>query len=88
MKLSRAIEIETIHNDHNPNITDAEREQAHQLLIQAGNYIIHIRAFSLQHQAAKLKGETPSRDNPTHDDPAKRINESPIGRQSEYQQTS
>lgn len=35
MKLSKAIEIETIHNDHNPNYTDAEREEAHQLGIEA-----------------------------------------------------
>lgn len=35
MKLSKAIEIETIHNDHNPNFTDAERREAHQLGIEA-----------------------------------------------------
>ena len=35
MELQRAIEIQTIHNDHNPNITDAERNQAHQLGIEA-----------------------------------------------------
>lgn len=35
MRLDRAIEIQTIHNDHNPNITDAEREAAHQLSIEA-----------------------------------------------------
>lgn len=35
MKLAKAIEIETIHNDHNPNITDAERREAHQLAIEA-----------------------------------------------------
>jgi len=35
MMLDRAIEIQTIHNDHNPSITDAEREAAHQLSIEA-----------------------------------------------------
>lgn len=35
MKIEKAIEIETIHNDHNPNFTDAEREEAHQLGIEA-----------------------------------------------------
>ena len=35
MTLTKAIEIETIHNDHNPNFTDAEREEAHQLGIEA-----------------------------------------------------
>lgn len=35
MKLDKAIEIQTIHNDHNPAFTDAEREEAHQLGIEA-----------------------------------------------------
>jgi len=35
MKLDKAIEILTIHNDHNSNFTDAEREEAHQLGIEA-----------------------------------------------------
>ena len=35
MKLEKAIEIETIHNDHNPNFTDADRREAHQLSIEA-----------------------------------------------------
>lgn len=35
MTIAKAILIETIHNDHNPNFTDAEREQAHQLGIAA-----------------------------------------------------
>ena len=35
MNISKAIEIQTIHNDHNPNFTDAERREAHQLGIEA-----------------------------------------------------
>ena len=35
MKIDKAIEILTIHNDHNPNITDAERNTAHLLGIEA-----------------------------------------------------
>jgi len=35
MKLEEAITISTIHNDHNPNYTDAQREAAHQLGIEA-----------------------------------------------------
>ncbi len=43
MKISKAIEINTIHNDHNPNFTDAEREEAHQLGIEALKKIQDIR---------------------------------------------
>ncbi len=35
MTIDEAIRILTIHNDHNPNITDAERNEAHQLGIEA-----------------------------------------------------
>ena len=35
MNLEKAILIQTIHNDHNPNFTDAERREAHQLGIEA-----------------------------------------------------
>jgi len=35
MKIDKAIEIQVIHNDHNPNFTDAERREAHQLGIEA-----------------------------------------------------
>ena len=35
LKLDKAIEVLTIHNDHNPDITDAERREAHQLGIEA-----------------------------------------------------
>ena len=58
MKLERAIEIETIHNDHNPNITDAEREEAHQLGIEAMKYLRHARKAGAHHAPALLAGET------------------------------
>jgi len=35
MTIQKAIEIQTIHNNHNPNFTDADREKAHQLGIEA-----------------------------------------------------
>lgn len=35
MTIDKAIKILTIHNDHNPNFTDAERRKAHQLGIEA-----------------------------------------------------
>ena len=35
MKVSKAIEILTIHNDHNPDYTDLDRRDAHQLGIEA-----------------------------------------------------
>jgi hypothetical protein len=35
LTIDEAIKIQTIHNDHNPNFTDAEREEAHQLSIEA-----------------------------------------------------
>uniref|UniRef100_A0A6H2A437 Uncharacterized protein n=1 Tax=viral metagenome TaxID=1070528 RepID=A0A6H2A437_9ZZZZ len=35
MKIDKAIEILVINNDHNPNFTDADRREAHQLAIEA-----------------------------------------------------
>ena len=43
MKIEKAIEILTVHNDHNPNFTDADREEAHQLGIEA------LERIALQH---------------------------------------
>lgn len=43
MTLEKAIEIQTIHNDHNPNYTDKEREEAHQLGIEALKRIVYLR---------------------------------------------
>lgn len=40
MDIRKAIEILTVHNDHNPNFTDAERREAHQLGIEALKRII------------------------------------------------
>ncbi len=44
MKIDKAIEILTIHNDHNPDFTDAEREESHQLGIAALKRIRKARA--------------------------------------------
>ncbi|MBU0847430.1 hypothetical protein KKH23_09630 [Patescibacteria group bacterium] len=35
MTLDKAIEILTIHNDHNPNFADADRREAYRLGIEA-----------------------------------------------------
>lgn len=58
MNIPRAIEIQTIHNDHNPNITDAEREEAHQLLIEAGKRLIDGREKGYDYFGHLLSGET------------------------------
>ncbi len=60
MKLSKAIEIQTIHNDHNPNFTDAEREEAHQVGIEAMKRIELLRDSLLELQVLLLPGETES----------------------------
>ncbi len=44
MKLERAIKILTIHNDHNPDFTDAERREAHQLSIEALKLYMALKA--------------------------------------------
>ncbi len=58
MKLEKAIEIETIHNDHNDNFTDAEREEAHQLGIAALKGILKVRKTLRPFVEALLPGET------------------------------
>lgn len=58
MTLERAIEIETINNDHNPNITDAERREAHQLGIEALKKIRVERQYAIHHFGRFLPGET------------------------------
>lgn len=58
MNITKAIEIETIHNDHNPNFTDAEREEAHQLGIEALKQITWLRESQVLHEAELLPGET------------------------------
>ncbi len=58
MKLEKAIEILTIHNDHNPNFTDAERREAHQLGIEALKGIKKVRKTFRPYVEALLPGET------------------------------
>ena len=58
MTLDRAIEILTIHNDHNPNFTDAEREVAHQLAIEALKGIKKVRKTLEPYVTALLPGES------------------------------
>ena len=58
MKLEHAIRIETIHNEHNPDFTDAEREQAHQLLIEAGKEVKKSREEDYIGDTGLLPGET------------------------------
>ena len=58
MKIDKAIEILTIHNDHNPNITDAERREAHQLGIEALKRLKVIRTDPRGLWVIPLPGET------------------------------
>ena len=58
MTLERAIEINTINNDHNPNYTDAERCQAHQLGIEALKVLDLARFNSNGEWPPPLPGET------------------------------
>jgi len=58
MKLDKAIEILTIHNDHNPNFTDAEREEAHQLGIEALTRLERLRDIYGGSANELLPGET------------------------------
>ena len=81
MKLDKAIEILTIHNDHNPNLTDAERNQAHQLGIEALKYVNRLRAFSIQARQARLPGEDSFIDTSRSEHHIKELLESPLGRE-------
>jgi len=58
LTLDKAIEIQTIHNDHNPNFTDAERQEAHQLGIEAMKRINSLRLEPSDYEITKLPGET------------------------------
>ncbi len=58
MKTERAIKILSIHNDHNPNFTDAERQEAHQLSIEALKQIRQIRVYAKELFLPLLPGET------------------------------
>lgn len=58
MTLEEAIKINTINNDHNPNYTDAQREQAHRLGIEALEEIKRARDHGYCFAAVRLPGET------------------------------
>lgn len=58
MNLQKAIEINTIHNDHNPNFTDAERREAHQLGIEALKVISRHSFTQRGWEGRLLPGET------------------------------
>ena len=45
MRIPEAIKINTINNDHNPDYTDADREQAHQLGVEALARLTQLRDF-------------------------------------------
>ena len=59
MTLDKAIAIQTIHNDHNPNFTDAERRQAHQLVLEASKRFKELREVIRVPYTALLPGEDP-----------------------------
>ena len=58
MKLKKAIEIQTIHNDHNPKYTDAERQEAHKLGIEALKDLAKYRKEHTAGSIPLLPGET------------------------------
>lgn len=58
MYLDEAIEILTIDNDHNPDFTDAEREQARQLGIEALRRLQWYRKYHRIDADTSLLGET------------------------------
>jgi len=58
LKIDKAIEILTIHNDHNPNITDAERREAHQLGLEALKQVKESRFDPSTWRSQTLPGET------------------------------
>jgi len=58
MTIDKAIKILTIHNDHNPDYTDAERNDAHQLGIEALKRVRAMRSYPNLHDRVLLLGET------------------------------
>ena len=58
MTIDEAIEIETIHNDHNPDFTDAQRRVAHQLGIEALKAVKECRASHMFCPGLTMPGET------------------------------
>lgn len=81
MNLQTAIEILTIHNDHNPNFTDAERRQAHQLGIEALKELQDLRRTGVAGYIPLLPGETPIIDTTRSTHHIKNVLESPLGRE-------
>lgn len=67
MQLDKAIEILTIHNDHNPNFTDEQRREAHHLGIEALIHLKKQRRFNLAFKYELLPGEiAPEPTRPPH----------------------
>ena len=58
MLLKEAIKIHTINNEHNPNYTDADREKAHQLVLEALKRLQELRLYEGINPNALLPGET------------------------------
>lgn len=58
MTIDKAIEIETIHNDHNPDYTDKDRDDAHQLGIEALKRVLNTRVEPKYSSVDPLPGET------------------------------
>ena len=67
MTIDEAIEILTIHNDHNPNFTDAERREAHYLGIEALKRLQHYRSHAIGVEVNLLPGETKDKPKTTFD---------------------
>ena len=59
MKISKAIEILTIHNDHNPDYTDLDRRDAHKLGIEALKFFKDLEDRGALPSNARLPGEEP-----------------------------
>ncbi|MBA7580670.1 hypothetical protein ES708_22564 [subsurface metagenome] len=57
MTIDEAIKIQTIHNDHNPDFTDAQRREAHQLGIEALKWVKEQRLSLYFGDAPLLPGE-------------------------------
>ena len=58
MNLKTAIQIQTIHNQHNPDYTDAEREEAHLLSLEAMKDLQNYRLTHNIWPVTLLPGET------------------------------
>ena len=79
MNIPKAIEILTIHNDHNPNYTDKDRNEAHQLGIEALKWVRKWREIDWTHKPVYLPGETPEPTPKRSLHHIKAVLESPLG---------